>query len=167
MFAAATARLERNVDLINSINVFPVPDGDTGTNMYLTMRATMEEAFHAKSDAAGAVARAMAHGALAGGLGKSGLILAQILSGIADGLSEKDRFTGSDFADALQAASIKAYKAVSQPVEGTILTVRRAPPPGAGSPGRLEPQVRPRGAVEGAEASRRRPPFCPSCGRRA
>jgi len=125
MFAAATFWLERNADAINSINVYPVPDGDTGTNMYLTMRATMDEAFQAKSDAAGTVAHAMAHGALMGARGNSGVILSQILSGIADRLSEKERFSGCDFAEALQAASDKAYKAVSQPVEGTILTVMR------------------------------------------
>jgi DAK2 domain fusion protein YloV len=125
MFAAATSWLERNADAINSINVYPVPDGDTGTNMYLTMRATLEEAFHAKSDAAGTVAQAMARGALMGARGNSGVILSQILSGIADRLSEKESFSGSDFAEALEAASQKAYKAVSQPVEGTILTVMR------------------------------------------
>ena len=125
MFAAATSWLERNADAINSINVYPVPDGDTGTNMYLTMRATLEEAFHAKSDDAGAVARAIARGALMGARGNSGVILSQILSGIADRLSEKESFSGADFAEALEAASQKAYKAVSQPVEGTILTVMR------------------------------------------
>jgi DAK2 domain fusion protein YloV len=125
MFAAATSWLERNADAINSINVYPVPDGDTGTNMYLTMRATMEEAFHAKSDGAGDVAQAMARGALMGARGNSGVILSQILSGIADRLSEKESFSGSDFAEALEAASAKAYKAVSQPQEGTILTVIR------------------------------------------
>jgi DAK2 domain fusion protein YloV len=125
MFAVATSCLERNADAINAINVFPVPDRDTGTNMYLTMRAAMEEAFHTKSVAAGTVARAIAHGALMGSYGKSGGILTQILSGIADGLSQKESFSGSDFADALEAASAKAYKAISQPVEGTILTVMR------------------------------------------
>jgi DAK2 domain fusion protein YloV len=125
MFAAATSWLERNADAINSINVYPVPDGDTGTNMYLTMRATMEEAFHTKSDGAGDVAQAMARGALMGARGNSGVILSQILSGIADHLSEKERFSGSDFAEALEAATAKAYKAVNQPVEGTILTVMR------------------------------------------
>jgi hypothetical protein len=125
MFAAATLWLERNADAINSINVYPVPDGDTGTNMYLTMRATMEQAFQAKSDSAGDVAQAMARGALMGARGNSGVILSQILSGIADRLSEKKRFSGSDFAEALEVASQKAYKAVSQPVEGTILTVMR------------------------------------------
>ncbi len=125
MFAAATSWLERNTEAINSINVYPVPDGDTGTNMYLTMRATLEEAFQTKSDDAGAVAQAMARGALMGARGNSGVILSQILSGMADRLSEKESFTGSDFAEALDAASQKAYKAVSQPVEGTILTVMR------------------------------------------
>jgi DAK2 domain fusion protein YloV len=125
MFAVATSCLERDADAINAINVFPVPDSDTGTNMYLTMRAAMEEAFHARSVAAGAMARAIAHGALMGGYGKSGVILTQILSGIADRLSERDSFSACDFAEALEAASAKAYKAVSRPVEGTILTVMR------------------------------------------
>lgn len=125
MFAAATMWLERNADSINSINVFPVPDGDTGTNMYLTIRATMDEAFQAKSDAAGTVAQAMARGALMGARGNSGVILSQIVGGIADCLCGKERFSGPDLAQALEAASDKAYKAVSRPVEGTILTVIR------------------------------------------
>ena len=125
MFAAATSWLERNADAINSINVFPVPDGDTGTNMYLTMRATLEEAYLSESDAADVVAKAMARGALMGARGNSGVILSQIFRGMADGLAGKARFNGCDFVGALQEASKSAYKAVSQPVEGTILTVMR------------------------------------------
>ena len=125
MFAAATSWLEVNAEAINSINVFPVPDGDTGTNMYLTMRSTMDEAFHTQSDAAGIVARAMARGALMGARGNSGVILSQILRGMAEGLSGKERFTITDFALALDAASRSAYTAVTKPVEGTILTVIR------------------------------------------
>jgi dihydroxyacetone kinase-like predicted kinase len=125
MFAAATSWLERNADAINSINVFPVPDGDTGTNMYLTMRATLEEAYLSESDAADEVAKAMARGALMGARGNSGVILSQIFRGMADGLAGKKRFNGHDFVRALQEASKTAYKAVSQPVEGTILTVMR------------------------------------------
>lgn len=125
MFAAATSWLEVNAEAINSINVFPVPDGDTGTNMYLTMRSTMDEAFHAQSEAVGAVARAMARGALMGARGNSGVILSQILRGMAEGLSGKERFTKADFALALDAASRSAYTAVTKPVEGTILTVIR------------------------------------------
>jgi DAK2 domain fusion protein YloV len=133
MFAAATSWLERNADAINSINVFPVPDGDTGTNMYLTMRATLDEAYQSDSDAADAVAKAMARGALMGARGNSGVILSQIFRGMAEGLAGKARFSGHDFVSALQEASHSAYKAVSQPVEGTILTVMREVAAGAKS----------------------------------
>ena len=126
MFSASTIWLERNAQAINSINVFPVPDGDTGTNMYLTMRATMDEAYESDSEAANAVAGAMARGALMGARGNSGVILSQILRGFADSLSEKERFNSLDFVDALHEAAVKADRAVSHPVEGTILTVMRA-----------------------------------------
>jgi hypothetical protein len=126
MFAAATTWLEQNAQAINSINVFPVPDGDTGTNMYLTMRATMDEAYESGSEAANVVAGAMAKGALMGARGNSGVILSQILRGFADGLSEKERFDSGDFVAALDEAAVSADRAVSHPVEGTILTVMRA-----------------------------------------
>jgi DAK2 domain fusion protein YloV len=126
MFAAATTWLEHNAQAINSINVFPVPDGDTGTNMYLTMRATMDEAYESGSEAANVVAGAMAKGALMGARGNSGVILSQILRGFADGLSEKERFDSRDFVAALDEAAVSADRAVSHPVEGTILTVMRA-----------------------------------------
>jgi len=125
MFAAATTWLERNAEAINAINVFPVPDGDTGTNMYLTMRATMDEAYQVGGDDADAVARAMARGALMGARGNSGVILSQALRGLADGLSGKARFDGLDFATALEKAASSAHRAVHNPVEGTILTVIR------------------------------------------
>jgi uncharacterized protein len=126
MFAAATTWLERNAQAINSINVFPVPDGDTGTNMYLTMRATMDEAYQSGSEAANVVAGAMARGALMGARGNSGVILSQILRGLADGLSDKERFDSGDFVVALDEAAVRADRAVTHPVEGTILTVMRA-----------------------------------------
>ncbi len=126
MFAAATSWLECNAQAINSINVFPVPDGDTGTNMYLTMLATMDEAYQSGSEAANVVAGAMAHGALMGARGNSGVILSQILRGFADGLSDKERFDSQDFVAALDEATLRADRAVSHPVEGTILTVMRA-----------------------------------------
>jgi DAK2 domain fusion protein YloV len=125
MFAAATTWLERNAEAINSINVFPVPDGDTGTNMYLTMRATMDEAYQSNSDAAHTVAKAMARGALMGARGNSGVILSQMLRGFADSLDGKDRFGGLDFAVALEEAATSAHRAVRNPIEGTILTVMR------------------------------------------
>ena len=126
MFSAATSWLEYNAEAINSINVFPVPDGDTGTNMYLTMRATMDEAYQSGSETANAVASAMARGAFMGARGNSGVILSQMLRGMANSFSEKERFNGVDFAAALDEAAASAQKAVSHPVEGTILTVMRA-----------------------------------------
>ncbi len=125
MFAAATVWLEKSVSDINALNVFPVPDGDCGTNMLLTMRSTMEEAYRAPDSNASAVAQAMARGALMGARGNSGVILSQIFRGLSQGLEGKESFGGSDFATALGRGSTIAYKALTRPVEGTILTVAR------------------------------------------
>ena len=123
MFAAGSSWLEKSVPDINAINVFPVPDGDTGTNMFLTMRAVVEEADRVSSGSVSAVAKAMAQGALMGARGNSGVILSQFFRGLAKGLDEKESITGSDLAMALGEASRAAYKGLSQPVEGTMLTV--------------------------------------------
>jgi len=125
MFATATTWLEKSVPDIDALNVFPVPDGDCGTNMLLTMRSTIEEAYQAPDRSASTVAQAMARGALMGARGNSGVILSQIWRGLAQGLAKKESFTGSDLADALLQASTMAYKGLSNPVEGTILTVVR------------------------------------------
>ena len=125
MFMVATDWLEKSASDIDALNVFPVPDGDTGTNMLLTMRSTLEEAYRAPDHSASAVAKAIAKGALMGARGNSGVILSQIWHGVAQGLSEKEKFTGRDLADALMQASTAAYKGISNPVEGTILTVVR------------------------------------------
>ncbi len=125
MFATATTWLEKSVSDIDALNVFPVPDGDCGTNMLLTMRSTIEEAYQSPDRSASAVALAMAKGALMGARGNSGVILSQIWRGLAQGLAEKESFTGSDLADALLQGSTMAYKGLSNPVEGTILTVVR------------------------------------------
>jgi DAK2 domain fusion protein YloV len=125
MFAAATSWLEKNAPDIDSLNVFPVPDGDTGTNMLLTMRSSIEEAYRAPDHGAATVAQAMAKGALMGARGNSGVILSQILRGLAQGITGKDIVTGKDLAAALKQASVVAYNGVSNPVEGTILTVVR------------------------------------------
>ncbi len=125
-FRSAVAALEANVDEINSLNVFPVPDGDTGTNMLATVRAALEEADKAGPDAeADRMAHAASFGALMGARGNSGVITSQILAGIAQGLQGKRRFNGLDLAHALDAGTKTAYKAVAKPVEGTILTVIR------------------------------------------
>jgi len=125
MFAVATTWLEKSVSDIDALNVFPVPDGDTGTNMLLTMRSSIEEAYRAPDRSASAVAQAIANGALMGARGNSGVILSQIWRGLAQGLAGKESFTGADLAKALLQASKMAYKGISNPVEGTILTVIR------------------------------------------
>lgn len=123
MFAAATTWLEKSAPDIDALNVFPVPDGDTGTNMLLTMRSTIEEGYKSSETSVSAVAQAMATGALMGARGNSGVILSQIWSGMAIGLCDKETFNGKDLAKALTQASETAYKGLSNPVEGTILTV--------------------------------------------
>ena len=125
MFAAATSWLEKSAPDIDLLNVFPVPDGDCGTNMLLTMRSCIEEAYRAPDHSASAVSQAMARGALMGARGNSGVILSQIWRGLAQGLAEKESFNYSDLANALLQASVMAYKGLSNPVEGTILTVIR------------------------------------------
>ena len=123
MLAAATTWLEKSSAEIDALNVFPVPDGDTGTNMLLTMRSTLEEAYRAPDHSAAGVANAVARGALMGARGNSGVILSQIWRGLAQGLADKETFDAADLADALHQASLTAYKGISNPVEGTILTV--------------------------------------------
>ena len=123
MFAAATGWLEKSSSEIDALNVFPVPDGDTGTNMLLTMRSTMEEAYRATDHSASAVTQAMAKGSLMGARGNSGVILSQILRGLAQSLAEKETFTAVDLANALQQSATMAYQGMSNPVEGTMLTV--------------------------------------------
>ena len=123
---SAVANLEKHVDEINALNVFPVPDGDTGTNMLATVRAALEEAETVGRDApAERIAAAVSHGALMGARGNSGVITSQILRGIADGLAGRKRFNGLDLANALALGTKTAYGAVGKPVEGTILTVIR------------------------------------------
>ena len=122
----ASARwLELHIDLVNSLNVYPVPDGDTGTNMHLTVRAALEEMGQLADDSAGAVGQALAHGALMGARGNSGVILSQILRGIARALDRQEAFSANDIARALKEGAATAYKGVLRPVEGTMLTVIR------------------------------------------
>ncbi len=125
MFAAATLWLDKSASAIDALNVFPVPDGDTGTNMLLTMRSTVEEARRVTNADASAVMKAMTHGALMGARGNSGVILSQIIRGMAKGLEGKSSLTGEDLAKSLRESCAMAYKAISRPVEGTILTVLR------------------------------------------
>ena len=141
MFSEATALLSANVDAVNALNVFPVPDGDTGTNMHLTMKAVVEEAASVTSTSAADVASAMARGALMGARGNSGVILSQFFKGLGSGLEDTVVLDGQRLAAALELGREQAYKAVGQPVEGTILTVistaARAARSTAGSGGSL------------------------------
>ncbi len=125
MFSAATGWLEKSAADIDALNVFPVPDGDTGTNMLLTMRAAVEEAYRAPDHSVSTVSQAMAKGALMGARGNSGVILSQICRGLSQGFEGKQTITAGDLADALEQASVMAYKGLSNPVEGTILTVSK------------------------------------------
>src|SRR3954452_23383471 len=123
---SAVANLEAFADEVNALNVFPVPDGDTGTNMLATARAALDEAERVGRDASvERIAAAVSHGALMGARGNSGVITSQILRGVAEGLAGKRRFTGLDLANALTLGTQTAYGAVGKPVEGTILTVIR------------------------------------------
>ena len=122
---AGAAWLEEHRDAINALNVFPVPDGDTGSNMSATMQAAIRDIVNSQETSAGVIAAKLAHAALLGARGNSGVILSQILRGLAQGLDKKQTFTALDLANALQEAQRMAYRAVIKPVEGTILTVVR------------------------------------------
>ena len=124
---AAAAWMERQSAAINALNVFPVPDGDTGTNMALTMRAAVKDLADVATvaDGAGDVAARIEYGALMGARGNSGVILSQLLRGFSRSLQGQVDFDGVMLAEAFQAGAAMAYRAVIKPVEGTMLTVAR------------------------------------------
>ncbi len=125
-FQAGVANLEQHVEEINGLNVFPVPDGDTGSNMLATVKAALEEAERVGGGTtADRVATAFSFGALMGARGNSGVITSQILRGFAEALEGRRQINGLDLAHALREGSRTAYAAVARPVEGTILTVIR------------------------------------------
>lgn len=126
MMINANNSLERQKDLVNSLNVFPVPDGDTGTNMSMTFRSAVLEIQNSRNESIGEISRKLAKGALMGARGNSGVILSQILRGISKGLEGKTEVDAKEFALAVMEGSKSAYKAVMRPTEGTILTVIRA-----------------------------------------
>jgi hypothetical protein len=125
LFADANALLHRHVEALNAINVFPVPDGDTGTNMHLTLRAGIEELTGAQGSAVSGAARALAHGTLMGARGNSGVILSQVLRGFESALASLEQADGPAITAAFSAAVDAAREAISQPKEGTMLTVIR------------------------------------------
>ena len=126
MFAAGAALLQENKAGVDAMNVFPVPDGDTGTNMSMTLNSAVAEMANAKSNTVKDVSAAMARGALRGARGNSGVISSQIFRGISKGLANVDEIDTEAFANALRSGVDMAYKAVMKPREGTILTVARA-----------------------------------------
>ena len=148
---AASAWLTTNAERVNALNVFPVPDGDTGTNMSMTLEAAVDALHRLGEDApVGQVARAAYEAAMLGARGNSGVILSQLLRGFSEALADAEQLTPAALATALMLASDMAYRGISRPVEGTILTVARevgvaaraAVGSGADLPGLLEQAVR-------------------------
>jgi DAK2 domain fusion protein YloV len=125
MVMAATSLLEKNKKMVDSLNVFPVPDGDTGTNMYLTLKSAANEVNSCIGNNMQNLTEAYAKGALRGARGNSGVITSQIIKGICSVLGKQEQITTKIFAKALQEGSRVAYQAVTKPKEGTILTVIR------------------------------------------
>jgi dihydroxyacetone kinase-like predicted kinase len=123
MFAVAADWLEKSVAEVNALNVFTVPDGDTGTNMLLTMNSSLDEVKNLEANSVSLVSKYMARGALMGARGNSGVILSQIWAGIARGLENLDTADGAAMAMAFEQASKASYRGITNPVEGTILTV--------------------------------------------
>jgi len=125
MVQAASQKLNQRAEFINSLNVFPVPDGDTGTNMSLSMASGAKYEREETSTKVGDLASALAKGLLMGARGNSGVILSQIFRGFSKAVADKEILTANDLAAALAAGAQTAYKAVMKPTEGTILTVIR------------------------------------------
>ena len=125
MIVTGAAMLEKNREAVDALNVFPVPDGDTGTNMSLTMTSATREVSQKEYLSAGEAAAAVAKGALRGARGNSGVITSQLFRGFARALEGVERITPVQFAAALKRGAETAYKAVMKPKEGTILTVAR------------------------------------------
>ena len=125
MFVSGANNLQNNKDLVDKLNVFPVPDGDTGTNMSLTISCAIKELNKVEQDDIGQLGKALSKGSLMGARGNSGVILSQIIRGIAKSIEGKETLNSMDIAEALKNGSDTAYKAVIKPVEGTILTVVR------------------------------------------
>lgn len=125
LIEAATTWLRTNQQMVNALNVFPVPDGDTGTNMLLTMQAAYAEIARSGENNIGKMAHAVAQGALMGARGNSGVILSQLWRGFARGLDTLETMDGPALARAMVEARNTAYKGVVRPVEGTILTVAK------------------------------------------
>nr|WP_269206812.1 DAK2 domain-containing protein [Streptococcus equi] len=125
MVQAAATRLGKQAEYVNSLNVFPVPDGDTGTNMSMTMDNGAKEVADKPASTVGEVGQILSKGLLMGARGNSGVITSQLFRGFGQSIKSKEELTGKDLAQAFQMGVEVAYKAVMKPVEGTILTVSR------------------------------------------
>lgn len=125
MFVSGANNLQNYKDLVDKLNVFPVPDGDTGTNMSLTISYAMKELSKLEGDDITQIGKSLSKGSLMGARGNSGVILSQIIRGFAKSIEGKEKISTVDFANALKNGSDTAYKAVIKPIEGTILTVVR------------------------------------------
>lgn len=125
MVQLSSERLNKNAGFIDSLNVFPVPDGDTGTNMSLTMTSGQKYVSESTASSVGELTSALAKGLLMGARGNSGVILSQIFRGFNKAISDKEVLTAQDLSDAISGGAQAAYKAVMKPKEGTILTVAR------------------------------------------
>ena len=125
MFVSGANNLQNNKDLVDKLNVFPVPDGDTGTNMFLTISYAIKELAKVQNDNVTDIGKALSKGSLMGARGNSGVILSQIIRGIAKSVEGKENLNVVDLANAFKNGSDTAYKAVIKPIEGTILTVVR------------------------------------------
>ncbi|HEX6923464.1 MAG TPA: DAK2 domain-containing protein, partial [Bacillales bacterium] len=131
MIIKGAENLSENAEMIDALNVFPVPDGDTGTNMNLTMSSGVKELKKDESGKVGLAAEAFSKGLLMGARGNSGVILSQLFRGFSRAIARKKTVTAKEFAEALDAGVKMAYKAVIKPVEGTILTVAKDSAKGA------------------------------------
>ena len=125
MVQAAATRLGKQAEYVNSLNVFPVPDGDTGTNMGMTMDNGAKAVADQSASTVGEVGQILSKGLLMGARGNSGVITSQLFRGFGQSIKDKTELDGQDLAHAFQAGVEVAYKAVMKPVEGTILTVSR------------------------------------------
>lgn len=125
MIRTAAHRISKNAEFVNSLNVFPVPDGDTGTNMNLTFQSGAKAVLESDAQHVGELAQKLGKGLLMGARGNSGVISSQLFRGFAKSVEKKDLLTAQDLADALAHGVETAYSAVMKPVEGTILTVAR------------------------------------------
>lgn len=126
LLAGALSNLEKNKEIVNKLNVFPIPDGDTGTNMYLTLKTAIEEVGKKDQSNLKEFGKAVCNGALVGGRGNSGVILSQMLKGFFESIDDPPFVDTVKFASGLMGASKVAYQAVIKPVEGTMLTVLKA-----------------------------------------